>query len=57
MDEPSPFKQVRQSWTSQTTSSIVLLSAAEWGSAELLTATSGATDVRGAPIDPAARRL
>ena len=41
----------------QITGTIVLLSAAEWESVEPLTATSGATDVRGAPIDPIARRV
>jgi hypothetical protein len=57
MDKPGLFNQVRQTWISQTTSTIVLPSPAEWESVELLTATSVATDVRGAPIDPVARRL
>jgi HK97 family phage major capsid protein len=29
----------------------------DWEKIELLTATSGATDVRGVPVDPVARRL
>ncbi|WP_205873462.1 HK97 family phage prohead protease [Mycobacterium camsae] len=35
----------------------IALSAADWEAIELLEVTSGATDVRGVPIDPVARRL
>jgi hypothetical protein len=33
------------------------LNAPDWGAIELVSMTSGATDVCGAPIDPMARRL
>ncbi|MCW2591768.1 MAG: phage prohead protease, family [Mycobacterium sp.] len=35
----------------------IVLSAADWEAIELLESSSGATDVRGVPIDPVARRL
>lgn len=36
---------------------VIVLSAGDWEAIELLESTSGATDVRGVPIDPVARRL
>lgn len=39
------------------TPGVIVLHATDWEAIELLTATSGATDVRGVPIDPIARRL
>lgn len=37
--------------------SVIVLSASDWEAIELLEASTGATDVRGVPIDPVARRL
>lgn len=37
--------------------SVLAISAADWEAIELLTATAGATDVRGVPVDAVARRL
>jgi HK97 family phage prohead protease/HK97 family phage major capsid protein len=39
------------------TPGVICLSASDWESIELLEITSGATDVRGVPVDPVARRL
>jgi HK97 family phage prohead protease/HK97 family phage major capsid protein len=39
------------------TPGVIVLHATDWEDIELLTVTSGATDVRGVPIDPVARRL
>lgn len=39
------------------TPSVIALSASDWEAIELLEASSGATDVRGVPVDPVARRL
>ncbi|MCV7368674.1 phage major capsid protein [Mycolicibacterium duvalii] len=39
------------------TPGVIVLHANDWEAIELLTVTSGATDVRGVPIDPVARRL
>lgn len=39
------------------TPGVIVLHANDWEAIELLTATSGATDVRGVPIDPIARKL
>lgn len=36
---------------------VIVLHASDWEAIELLEASSGATDVRGVPIDPVARRL
>jgi HK97 family phage major capsid protein len=36
---------------------LIVLHGGDWEKIELLTATSGATDVRGVPVDPVARRL
>jgi HK97 family phage major capsid protein/HK97 family phage prohead protease len=36
---------------------VIVLSAGDWETIELLESTSGATDVRGVPVDPVARRL
>jgi HK97 family phage prohead protease/HK97 family phage major capsid protein len=36
---------------------VIVLSASDWETIELLEITSGATDVRGVPVDPVARRL
>jgi HK97 family phage major capsid protein len=36
---------------------VIVLSASDWETIELLESSSGATDVRGVPIDPVARRL
>ncbi|MGK2903590.1 MAG: HK97 family phage prohead protease [Mycobacterium sp.] len=36
---------------------VIVLSAADWEAIELLESSAGATDVRGVPIDPVARRL
>ena len=39
------------------TPGVIVLHATDWEAIELLTATSGATDVRGVPVDPVTRRL
>jgi HK97 family phage major capsid protein len=39
------------------TPGVIVLAGGDWEAIELLTATSGATDVRGVPVDPVARRL
>jgi HK97 family phage major capsid protein len=40
-----------------TAGGVIVLHASDWENIELLESTSGATDVRGVPVDPVARRL
>ena len=40
-----------------TAGGVIVLSAGDWETTELLESTSGATDVRGVPVDPVQRRL
>lgn len=50
-------KAVTKLDTANYSAGLVVLDAATWEGIELLTASSGATDARGVPVDPVARRL